>query len=562
MSDHLPPPNIGHTWIDWAMKRPRQVLWLMLGSTLVTVLVAVLPTFVPGGLGPLSKITIDVDPENMLERHEPARVYHDEAKQRFGLHDAVVVGLVNERHPAGAFNVKTLTNLHRLTEAAKNLPGVVTPDVLSLSTVDRMRNTGPGEVSFDWLMATPPRTETEAAAIRTSAERIPFLRGTLFAEDGKALVLYLPLTKKSFAHDVSTELQKLIATLDRGDDHIHIAGLPIAEETFGVEMFVQMAISAPLAMLVIFGLMWLFFRHIVVIFSPMIIAMVAVLATMGLLVATGHTIHIMSSMIPIFIMPIAVLDAVHIISDFFDRYDPKKDRKAQVGSVMKHLFTPMLFTSLTTAAGFGSLAMTPIPPVQVFGVFVAIGVMLAWVWTILFVPAYLILLSDERLAKFGMKARSGSDQEDRGYVWLDRMTHRRARLVLVVAALALGGAVFGMTRIKINDNPTRWFEADHPIRVADRELNAHFGGTYDAFLALTHEPAPYQAASYGAEVGKQLDGFRGAIRDELAALGKELGKDSAAAPAQLIEQQEQALRQTRTKATSPALRAAADAGPE
>ncbi len=555
MSDHLPPPNLGHTWIDWAMHRPRHVLWLMLGSMLVTVLVAVLPTLIPGGLGPLSKITIDVDPENMLEHDEPARVYHDEAKRRFGLHDAVAVGIVNE---AGVFNVKTLTNLYRLTEASKNLPGVVTSDVLSLSTVDQMKNTGPGEVSFDWLMATPPKTEAEAAAIRASAERIPFLRGTLFAEDGKALVLYLPLTKKSFAHDLAIELKKVIATLDRGSDHFHIAGLPIAEETFGVEMFVQMAISAPLAMLVIFGLMFFFFRHILVIFSPMIIAMVSVLVTMGLLVATGHTIHIMSSMIPIFIMPIAVLDAVHIISDFFDRYDPAKDRKAQVGSVMKHLFTPMLFTSLTTAAGFGSLAMTPIPPVQVFGIFVAIGVMVAWIWTILFVPAYLIMLSDERLAKFGMKARTG--KKDKGYVWLDRMTHRRARLTLLVAALAMGGAVFGMSRIKINDNPTRWFEADHPIRIADSELNDHFGGTYDAFLALSYAPPAYQAASYGAEVTRQLESFRGALRSELAALEQELGKDPAAAPAPLIERLEETLRQNRTRATSPAQRAAADAG--
>jgi predicted RND superfamily exporter protein len=45
---------------------------------------------------------------------------------------------------------------------------------------------------------------------------------------------------------------------------------------------------------------------------------------------------------------------------------------------MDNLFMPMLYTSLTSAAGFASLALTPIPPVQVFGVFVALGVMAAW----------------------------------------------------------------------------------------------------------------------------------------------------------------------------------------
>ena len=103
----------------------------------------------------------------------------------------------------------------------------------------------------------------------------------------------------------------------------------------------------------------------------MIIAMGSVIVTMGLLVVTGNTVHIMSSMIPIFIMPIAVLDSIHVLSEFFDRYPETGRRRETLEEVMRTLFTPMLYTSLTTVAGFGSLAFAPIPPVKVFGVFVA-----------------------------------------------------------------------------------------------------------------------------------------------------------------------------------------------
>ena len=64
-----------------------------------------------------------------------------------------------------------------------------------------------------------------------------------------------------------------------------------------------------------------------------------------------------------------------------------KDRATAIRQVMDTLFTPMLYTSLTTAVGFLSLALTPIPPVQVFGIFIALGVMIAWLWTVTFVPA-------------------------------------------------------------------------------------------------------------------------------------------------------------------------------
>lgn len=554
--------NFGNAWIDWAIAKPRRVVMWMLGSTLLAVVFATLPTLIPGGLGPLPTIAVDVDPENMLEPDEPARLIHEENKRRFGLHDAVVVGIVNDAHEDGVFNPGTLSAMHRLTKLGKDLPGVVAHDVMSLSTVDSIEHTGPGTVSFDWLMPSPPTDAATAAEVRRRAERIPFLRDTLFSADGKALVVYLPLEDKSFAHDVAGALRATIANIEPSVGEFHIAGLPVAEETFGIEMFVQMGISAPLAMLVIFVLMWLYFRRVIVIISPMIVALAAVFGTMGLLVLTGNTIHIMSSMIPIFIMPIAVLDGVHIISDFFDRYDPAVDRRQTIRSVMQHLFSPMLFTSMTTAAGFASLALTPIPPVRVFGLFVAVGVVLAWLWTILFVPAFLMSLSSKHLKGFGRLAKTNDGKRTNGGFLglLDRFTHRHAKLVVVGAMLALGGSAYGIQQIVINDNPTRWFEPDHPIRVADRELNAHFGGTYDAFLTLGHAAPTYSAAGYAESLKAQAEAFEVAIKAQLEALASSVATGGETPPLDVIETHERELREVRRAATDAATRAAANAG--
>ena len=51
-------------------------------------------------------------------------------------------------------------------------------------------------------------------------------------------------------------------------------------------------------------------------------------------------------------------------------------------------------------------------------------------------------------------------------------------------ALVAAIAVYGISRIQINDNPVKWFSKRHPIRQADIELNKHFGGTYMAYLVL------------------------------------------------------------------------------
>ena len=484
------------SWLtDFTTRHP----WLTMGSIATVALLlagfAAAPSISPETFPGLNAVRIDTDPENMLDENEAVRVFHHTMKEALGLYDMVVVGVVNEKHPDGVFNPASLARVYELTEFARGLrgaaigaadpnAGVVEVDLIAPSTVDNIEQAGPGTVRFEWLMAEPPTTREASLAIREKARRIPFLEGTLISEDGQAIALYLPLTSKDLSYEVYAQLRERIKGLD-GDERYFVTGLPVAEDTFGVEMFVQMAISAPLAMLVIFLLMLVFFRKLVLVVSPMIVAMVSVIVTMALLIVTGQTIHIMSSMIPIFIMPIAVLDSIHILSEFFDRYPKIRDRRKTIREVVRTLFRPMLFTSLTSAAGFGSLALTPIPPVQVFGAFVAFGILLAWFLTVTVIPAYVMFIPERSLANFGLAAGSSSSGMSRVLAWVGGMTYRRARPILVVSLIAMAVAAFGITRISINDNPTRWFKESHPIREADRVMNEHFGGTYMAYLALT-----------------------------------------------------------------------------
>ena len=116
---------------------------------------------------------------------------------------------------------------------------------------------------LDSPTGTAKRLAEAARAVRDKAMKLPFMKGTLVSEDGQALALYLPLSDKHLSYKVAEKLREKIAGLASGDTY-HITGLPIAEDTFGVEMFKQMAISAPTAMLIIFLLLLLFFTTLLV----------------------------------------------------------------------------------------------------------------------------------------------------------------------------------------------------------------------------------------------------------------------------------------------------------
>ena len=475
------------------MKFGSSVVNLGIYKPRIVVIAMVIFTIVTGAM--MVRVKVDTDPENMLAEKEAVRVFHHQTKEMFTLYDMVVLGVVNEKNPDGVFNPETLGRVHELTRFAMHLVDekdpekrVVTHNVIAPGNVDAIEQAGLGQVRFEWLMQKPPQTREEALRVRDLAMANPVLKGTMVSEDGKALAVYLPITAKDFAYQVRKRLLEKIENF-KGNDHFYITGLPVAEDTFGVQMFVQMAVSAPLAMLAIFILMMIFFKKIKMVISPMIVAMVTVICTMGLLIGTGNTVHIMSSMIPIFLMPIAVVDSIHILSEFFDSYQKIRDRRKTLEQVMGHLFMPMLYTSMTSTAGFASLALTPIPPVQVFGMFVAFGIMLAWLLTIIFIPAFIMLMKEESLADFGMVKpdKDGGEHHSllsRILVRLGKLTYTQSKMIILVTVVAIGVAAYGISKIQINDNPVKWFHENHEIRVADRVLNEHFAGTYEAYLIL------------------------------------------------------------------------------
>ncbi len=460
-----------HNIVEKSLNHPKAVVIIY---ALITVLF----------LTQFPKITIDTDPENMLYHDEPSRVAHREFKAEFALHDSIVVGVVDDSAPEGVFTPDTLNRIIAVTEEVSRIDGVISYDLISPTTTDDIEGKG-GTLTIEPLMRAGLADKKAALLVRDRALGNPILKDMLVSGDGKAVAIAVPIEEKDQSYRISKEIEEIVER-HRGTEEYHITGLPVAEDTFGVEMFKQMAMSAPLAGLFIFFLMLFFFRRVSLIVSPMIVAMVSIIWTMGLLIGTGNTVHIMISMIPIFLMPIAVVDSIHILSEFFDEYRDGGTKKETFLNVFDKLMTPMLYTSITSSVGFASLALTPIPPVRVFGLFVAFGIMTAWFLTLTLIPAVTMLMPEKFLRGL-VKAGHGPDKLTVVQRALGHVSTKRSRIVLVLTLLVLGFSAYGISHIVVNDNPVYWFSKDHKIRVADKVLNEHFGGTYMAYLVLNGE---------------------------------------------------------------------------
>ncbi|PKB78389.1 MAG: hypothetical protein BZY88_18660 [SAR202 cluster bacterium Io17-Chloro-G9] len=433
-------------------------------------LAAVVITLALGALIYLAEI--DTDPENMLPSDDPVRTLNRSMRTDFGTRDILVVAVVDQ---SGVVTGEHLAAASRLIDEIALLDRIVPEGIISFKSAASVPE---GELS-----------QEEADQIAVTVDEDPLLAGKVISPDRLGLAIYVPLESKDAANGVASAIEKI---LDRGDvpdsATFHLAGLPLAEEAFGRDMFLQMALLAPLAGLLVFLLMFFFFRKLTLVIPAMLVAMFSVMWTMGLLAGTGFTLHIMSSMIPIFLMPIAILDSIHILSEFFDLYPEYQDRRATLRAVYKELFVPITFTTITTAVAFASLALAPIPPVQVFGLFVAFGVFSAWLLTMIMIPAFVMVLSED-----GLKRSLAGNEPAQvrvisgGLRRLGRVATKRNYIIPAAFLLLAIAAVPGVFQINVNDNPVRWFKAGSEIRAASEELNRRFPGTYNASLVLEAE---------------------------------------------------------------------------
>jgi len=487
---------------NFAVTRPKLIMWLGLIISF-------------GFLAAFPSLKTDTDPIKMLPADNPAITLYKQVKADFDINDMVVLG-VKSKDGSSLFTADGLTKIHKITqdilkleEPPKNMgtwatffeklqflkekkhdtdPAIfIKEDVVALSVIDDIVKNEAGELSLVPLMDGAPQTDTEAAMVLEKLNQNPIFAAKIASTDGSMVGIFLPLKagKKDRAYWLGEQMKTIAAKYLGEGEQAYLAGLPIAENTFGNEMFIQMGVYAPAAGLVIFLLMLFFFRSPKLVAAPMLLGMMVVIWSMGALIYAGQSVHIMSSMIPIFLLPIAVLNSIHILSRLHDNLANHESRADAIQHVMAQLFNPMLYTSVTTIIGFVSLATTGIPPVIVFGVTVGLGVFLSWMLSMLFIPAYFMLLSEKALINFG------KSNEDKKSVVMEvvqmfkGIANQAPHVVVVAAVVSLSIAGYGLTKIIINDNPVRWFKSDHFLRDADKVMNHKLAGTYLANLLFT-----------------------------------------------------------------------------
>jgi hypothetical protein len=442
----------------------------------------------------MPQIHKDTSSDAFIAKDDPVVLYREQVRDIFGLEDPIIVAVINDG-PEGIFNPASLALVDNLTQAIGKLPNVDPDRVTSLATESNIVGTFDGMEVSDFFDPYP-FTQARADEIRAAIADFPLYQGALVARDGNATLIVAELLDQEAAQSTYDEILAVVAeTPVSAGNEVHVAGEGAISGYLATYIDRDATRLNPMAAVVITIVLFIAFRTFAGAMLPNIIVLGTLAATFGSMAAFGVSFYVITNGLATILIGIAVADSIHIMSQVYEERarDPalsssRQGRREIARRAMSRMWKPITLTSVTTIAGFAGLWLgAAMPPMQFFGLFAAVGVAAAWVYSIFFLPAALTLFPLKPSKLF--KATNVNDRYGAGLKSLGTAALKRPRLTLAGAAVIAIIGIAGTSRVIVQEAQIENFQTDEPIYIADKEINRRMDGTYFLDIVVeTDEP--------------------------------------------------------------------------
>jgi len=338
-----------------------------------------------------SLLEFDYDFEHFFPQNDPDLDYFLDYRETFeNDNDYILISIGNNN---GIFNSIFLNKAALFTrdlEQLNHVKEVISPINIKTPIINSF-----GAIEVPLLHINDAnKLKTDSLRILQSKE----YSKTLFSADLSAICIVVNNTQiisKKAADEVLTDIENLIE--EYKFEQLHYAGKIRGQKMYLTKMKFELMLFLSISILLIILFLFITFRSAYGIIIPLITVFIAIIGVLGIMQITGKSLDVMSTLLPTILFVVGMSDAIHILNRYIEELRSGKEKITAIKTTFKEVGLATLFTSITTAVGFITLISVPIKPMQDFGIYSAVGVLLAFVIAITFLPATLSLLKKPKI---------------------------------------------------------------------------------------------------------------------------------------------------------------------
>ena len=275
---------------------------------------------------------------------------------------------------------------------------------------------------------------------------------------------------------------------------IRLVGLAMMNNAFPEASQDDFTKLYPLALAFIILTLLLLLRSISATVATFIMIILSIMTAMGLAGWSGILLSPPVMSAPIMILTMAVADAVHLLVTMRHEMATGRDKNKAIIESMRINFRPIFVTTLTTVLGFLSLNFSDAPPFHDLGNIAAMGVAVAFLLSITFLPAMVSILPAK-----GKREVAGKQM----MIKLGEFVIKRQKLLLIGNTLIIIVLASLVPLNELNDNFIEYFDESIEFRTDSDYAAENLTGVYYIDYALgTGESGGISNPGYLADVEK------------------------------------------------------------
>ena len=427
------------------------------------------------------RLTFTTDYRVFFNQDDPYLVRLNEIHATYTKDDTVMFILTPRK--GKVFDPKVLEAVEWLTDQAWSIPYVQRVD--SLQNFQYTEGHEDELIVRDLYKQSETLTQAERLAIEEYALNEPLLLRRVVSPDGRVTGVHI--TVRLPGVDEHTEIpqvvdyvRELAETMRRRypELDVRLSGGVMMSNAFPEASRVDMGTLFPLMFTLVFFALWFLLGSLLAAVWAYTVLLLSIGATMGLAGWLGFQISPPSAAAPNIILTVSVADCVHLLVTFLlamrgGWLSPLpwwQWQQIAMAKALKINFQPVFLTSLTTALGFLTLNFSDSPPFRDLGNIAAMGVGIAFLYTIVLLPLFAVIMP--------IRLTRGADIRVAGMRRLAAFVIQY-RLPLIIAMPLLVLALSGFAaRNQLNDDLIRYFSPDVPFRADTEYATANLTGMY------------------------------------------------------------------------------------
>ncbi len=256
-----------------------------------------------------------------------------------------------------------------------------------------------------------------------------------------------------FARDIAKQFQEKYP-----DINLYLTGGVMMDNGFNEASEDDMSTLIPVMFVILLLIVGFSIRSVAGTFGTLVVILLSMFTGLGFAGWTGLSLNPASANAPIIILTLSVADSIHLLVTMFQGMRKGKPKNEAIAESVRLNLQPVFLTSATTAIGFMTMNFSDAPPFRDLGNIVAVGIMAAFVYSVLLLPALMAILP--------VKDKSREDSECKNCDRLaDFVIGKRRALFWVMLAIMIGVSL-GTTKIELNDNFVKYFDDRYDFRRA------------------------------------------------------------------------------------------------